>query len=85
VIQSDRSGWYSEAIALEQLTARFWDRVSPISFPSMPEKTTCDPVETLVTALLNPEDTLAVEICPSQQYWQSGWAQLCLAIEFIPS
>ncbi|MCT7990351.1 hypothetical protein [Laspinema olomoucense] len=85
VIQSSRSGWYSEAIALEQLCARFWDRVAPVSFPSMPEKTACNPVETLVTALLSREDTLAVEICPGEQYWQSGWAQLGLAIEFIPS
>ncbi|MCT7962800.1 hypothetical protein NG791_19190 [Laspinema sp. D1] len=84
VIQSDRSGWYSEAIALEQLSARFWAGFSGVSLPSTAGNTSLDPVETLVTALLDPEDTLAVEICSSQQHWQSGWAQLGLAIEFIP-
>jgi hypothetical protein len=83
VIQSARSGWYSEAIALEQLSARFWAGFSGVSLPGTAGNSSFYR-ETLVTALLNPEDTLAVEICPSQQYWQSGWAQLGLAIEFIP-
>ncbi|MBO0351271.1 hypothetical protein J0895_19760 [Phormidium pseudopriestleyi FRX01] len=85
VIQSGRSGWYAEAIALEQLCPQFWAGFSAGSLPSTVGKTAWDPVENLVTALLACEDTLGVEICPSQQYWQSGWAQLCLAIEFIPS
>lgn len=85
VIQSGRSGWYAEAVALEQLSARFWAGFSAGLSPSTVGKTAWDPVETLVAALLAGEDTLGVEICPSQQYWQSGWAQLSLAIEFIPS
>ena len=85
VIQSGRSGWYSEAIALEQLSAGFWAGFSGFSLPSTLGKTSGDPVENLVAALLAGEDTIGVEICSSQQYWQSGWAQLCLAIEFIPS
>ncbi|MCT7982651.1 hypothetical protein NG796_05025 [Laspinema sp. A4] len=85
VIQSDRSGWYPEAIALEQLSARLWAGLSGVSWPSTPGKMAGEPVETLMAALLAGEDTIGVEICPSQQYWQSGWAQLGLAIEFIPS
>lgn len=85
VIQSGRSGWYAEAIALEQLCAGFWAGFSDGSGPSPVGKTAWDPVENLVAALLSGEETLGVEISPSQQYWQSGWAQLSLAIEFIPS
>ncbi|AFY84925.1 hypothetical protein [Oscillatoria acuminata] len=85
VILSARSGWYSEATALEQLSARFWAGFSGVSVPPTAGKMAGDPVETLVAALLAGEDTIGVEICSSQQYWQSGWAQLGLAIEFIPS
>ncbi|HEY9836323.1 MAG TPA: hypothetical protein V6D27_05450 [Vampirovibrionales bacterium] len=85
VIQSSRSGWYSEAIALEQLSAQFWAGLSGVWVPSTLEKMAGDPVETLMASLLAGEDTIGVEICPSQQYWQSGWAQLDLVIEFSPS
>jgi hypothetical protein len=82
VLQTSLGGWGNPAIALEQFCRRF-SLDSPPGWVAATPDLASDPVEALLAALLTVDDTIGVEVCPSEEHWQSGWAQFHLAIEFI--